>query len=487
VDLAFTGDGLGLDSLGSDGTLRRWDLGTGRQASRVAVPAQAAGQLSLSADGRVAACARAGGAGVVMETDSGRILQRFLAGRASDRRDIAGRLVPLAPACVLSGDGELVTFPRIAPSDTRPSRIEVRRAATGHPEQVLAFSPNGPHVFFPGGRALAVAEGRDRRTDVVVVDPYTARVEGKTTLLQTRQSGPLLLLGVSPDGRLLAGADGTHAFLWERASREMIATPGLPRRFLPRRLVLAPGGQVLLAGPLGNVNSPGSGGLPWVVWDLHSRQVVRQTAPAAVWAGAALSPDGRTLALAQADSSILLYDVPLPEMKAEPAAKKELPRLWADLASDDAARAWRARRKLAALGPDAVSLLAARLAPAPARVPRQWLDELDSDEYATRVAATDRLAGRLKRGDRDVEMALRDLLERRPSLEAYRRAERLLRQVPARTVEYSPEQLRQVRAVAVLEQIANREAQVLLKKLAGGAPALVTGEARAALARLGRR
>jgi hypothetical protein len=81
-------------------------------------------------------------------------------------------------------------------------------------------------------------------------------------------------------------------------------------------------------------------------------------------------------------------------------------------------------------------------------------------------------------------MALLDLIERKPSLEVYLRAQRLLREHAANPLNYTPDELRQIRAVAVLEHIGSGEAQALLKKLAGGTPALLTAEALASLERL---
>src|SRR5262249_55605391 len=95
------------------------------------------------------------------------------------------------------------------------------------------------------------------------------------------------------------------------------------------------------------------------------------------------------------------------------------------------------------------------------------------------------------------ESALRDALNDKPSLDKSRRIERILATPPA--VVASPDVLRHVRAVRVLEYVAasapdaTRSANEaprlaaigLLKKLAGGDPAArVTKEATAALGRL---
>jgi hypothetical protein len=61
-----------------------------------------------------------------------------------------------------------------------------------------------------------------------------------------------------------------------------------------------------------------------------------------------------------------------------------------------------------------------------------------------------------------------------------------VRQILARMSELtpSPERLREVRAVEVLEHIGGNEAEGLLRQLAAAAPAALTREAQAALARL---
>lgn len=81
--------------------------------------------------------------------------------------------------------------------------------------------------------------------------------------------------------------------------------------------------------------------------------------------------------------------------------------------------------------------------------------------------------------------ALKETLERQPSLETRRRIEKLLAEPPLRVRD--PEALRCLRSIRILEHIATPEAQQLLQSLATGAPeARLTQEAKASLERLTR-
>jgi hypothetical protein len=194
-----------------------------------------------------------------------------------------------------------------------------------------------------------------------------------------------------------------------------------------------------------------------------------------------LSPDGRTLALGCDDSSILLYDVPR-SATVKPSRPADFKRLWADLDSSDARRAWLALEQMIASPTKSLVLLRQHLRPALfKRAPRELAD-LDSDDYTVRQKATKTLAQTLKRGDRDTELALGELLQSKPPLEVHLRAARLLSQAAAIT--YSSEELRQIRAIAILERIASKDARALLKRLAAGGVSVQTQQARAALQRL---
>jgi hypothetical protein len=198
----------------------------------------------------------------------------------------------------------------------------------------------------------------------------------------------------------------------------------------------------------------------------------------------AFSGDGRRLASGGLDTSVLVWDVaglvrrPTPANRL-PAKKREA--LWADLAGDDAARAYQAMGTLLAHRAEGVRFLGERLRPVTVPSSRQVarrLADLDSDDFTVREQATAELT---KLGDA-AEPAVRKALAGRPSAEARRRLERLLEVLDRAT---SPERVRALRAVEVLEQAGLAEARQVLGALAGGAPgARLTQAAQAALERL---
>src|SRR5262249_21668088 len=115
---------------------------------------------------------------------------------------------------------------------------------------------------------------------------------------------------------------------------------------------------------------------------------------------------------------------------------------------------------------------------AAADVTRKLLADLDGDSFEVREAA----AKRLKELGLHAEPALRGALNARPSLEQRRRIEPLLAALVATSQALSAEDLRQLRALIVLERIGLPEARRLLENVAKGPEsAALTRQARAAL------
>jgi hypothetical protein len=200
----------------------------------------------------------------------------------------------------------------------------------------------------------------------------------------------------------------------------------------------------------------------------------------------AFAPDRRTLVSASLDTTGLVWDVTGHlrggRLEALNLSPRELAARWADLAGDDAAKAYRAVWDLVAAR-QSVPFLREHLKPTPevdARETARWIKDLDSQIFAVRARAMRELE---KLGDR-AEPALRKLLAGQPSVETRKRCEQLLEKLAP----LSGERLRVVRAIEALEHMAGAEARQLLTALAGGAPeAHQTRQARAALMRRAQR
>ena len=159
---------------------------------------------------------------------------------------------------------------------------------------------------------------------------------------------------------------------------------------------------------------------------------------------------------------------------------------WQALAHEDAVAAYATMRRLAS-APNVVALLRQRMAPIPRpdekRVAK-LLAELDSQQFAVRDAAEKELA---KLAETAVPVC-RAALRTAGSLELRRRLEGLIDKQAAEAMRPSPDRLRWLRSVEVLEMAGSPECRRLLQHLADGAPgAQLTEEAAASLHRLSRR
>jgi hypothetical protein len=181
-------------------------------------------------------------------------------------------------------------------------------------------------------------------------------------------------------------------------------------------------------------------------------------------------------------AALLLGAVGLAVRAAAPPPQT-LEQLWAELATADPVKAERVMARLVARPAQTVRFLRKHLRPVPVDAGRvaQWLAELDSDQYEIRQRATHALEGLSEA----VEPDLRKALAGKPSLEARRRIERLLKQVRGERLSPSEQRRRAVSAIEVLERIGNTEARGVLAALARGAPAAaLTVDAKGALERL---
>src|SRR5262249_18721637 len=145
-------------------------------------------------------------------------------------------------------------------------------------------------------------------------------------------------------------------------------------------------------------------------------------------------------------------------------------------------------RALAA-APQVVPLLKERVQPVTVPADRTRLARLVADLDSSKFAVRQEAAAALEKLGELAEPALVKALRGQLSVEARRRVGQILETIGRqRGPVPSPERLRALRAVELLERIATPEAQRLLAALAGGTPdAWLTREAQRALERLEKR
>jgi hypothetical protein len=202
---------------------------------------------------------------------------------------------------------------------------------------------------------------------------------------------------------------------------------------------------------------------------------------------AAFSHDSRYVCVGYPDGTAVVWDTAEVTRRMRSAAPKPpvpLDAAWEQLSDPDAAKAEPAFARLLASPADAVKLAAGQLRAVPAVTPvsiREQVAKLDSAAFAEREASDNwlRVAGEQTEGE------LKAALAKGLSPEQKRRVQGLLERFAA--PDRTPERLRTVRAIELLERIGTAEAKAVLEKLAAGAPtARTTLDAKAALDRLPR-
>ncbi len=491
TSLTWSRDGKGLVSLGEEGSAVVWDSATGKETGRVPVPDSPTGFL-LSPDGKA----------LVAEGRDG-IVRLYDAATGKERHRLGGDIRTRLSTFTFAPDGKtLAVRARTSPGvvlydvETGKQRLAVGSqpapAEVGFARALVQVSPL--MAFSPDGRLLAASNAENA---VVLWDAATGRELRRLPLTEGRvpRNGAF-----TPDGRALVIDVGDRAVVWEVATgRERrtcagpakAAEPGVPGAWRITYSYLYPtsGTCPVAVSPDGRTLAIAHEQEDRVrVWDLASG-VER-----GVLAGhngdvttLAFAPGGKTLATGSADSTTLIWDLSaLPAAKARPRelTARDLGTRWEALGSDDAARGFEAICTLADAPELAVGLLKERLKAAPpvdgVRV-EKLIADLDGRRFASRQKAFDELA---KLGPL-AGPALRKALAGKPSVEAAKRMQDLLDRAVGLSL--SLEQLRLLRGIEVLERLGTPGAKQVLRALAEGAPgALETVEARASLDRLGR-
>jgi hypothetical protein len=178
-------------------------------------------------------------------------------------------------------------------------------------------------------------------------------------------------------------------------------------------------------------------------------------------------------------------DPPKEKKKERELTPKELQALWADLAGDDAAKAYQAILAIVASPKNSVPFLGKHLKPA-APVDPMTLARLIGDLGSDHLKTRDRAIRELEKLGPLARQALEKVLAGEPPKSLRQRVEDLLDMLETRRL--TPDELRAARALEALELLDSGEARKLLEQLARGAPgALLTEDAKGALKRLNKK
>ena len=435
------------------------------------------GEGCLSPDGKV--FARSDSEGLVRLTDaaSGRVL------RTVGKRGAGFRASPVA----FSPDGRVVAVVSdelgavVRKGWQRLDRLRLWDVATG---RLLATAMAGEWInyvanvqFAPGGRLLAAVEGRLVGTGSTL---HLWRL-GKDNTLR-RLPIPELRGEWSP----VVSSDGT-LLMTRSEEREDLLKEGKIRQTIRVREVLS--GKVLLClenqtGVSCYALSPDhrllalgdEGGGVRLVEVLSGKEVRRLWGHRGSVASLEFSPDGRFLVSGSADTTALVWDI----RACWPGdhgsrANRPSTTTWADLASGDVRKAFRAELAFRADPEKAVLLLRGRLRPIPplnAEAVEKLIAELDGKRFKTR----ERAEARLRSLERTAIPLLKKARRTATSPEMRRRLDQLL--ADAEQPRNSTERLRDLRAVHCLRSLGTEAARQLLEKVAKGAPeARLTQEA----------
>jgi WD40 repeat protein len=441
----------------SDRTARVWDPFTGALRARWEGHAAGVQSVAFAPDGSFAATGSQDGTICIWDTATNTEIRKLVGSY--------GHLDCVA----ISPDGQTLA------AASRGHGIRLWELATGKELRTLDQIPIN---------TLRVAFSRDGRwLASFALDENSAYLTDIASGQIIRRFGghakPVMSIALSAHGQLLATAtyDGTIR-VWNLASgAQLYELASFPGAYAGGAawvygLAFSPDGRSLTGAYQDNSVR---------VWEIASRTVrAKYDGHRGSVLHVEYSPDGKLLASSGADRTLLVWDYLNRNSFRNPPKGSNLSQTWSQLSDADARVAFRAVSALVALPEVAVAILRHQLKPPAAVDPatiRGLIGELDSTQFAVRQKAMQQLETVVDQAADE----LRAALVQSKSAEVRQAVQRLL----DRLAEPTPEMLRAIRAVEVLEHIATPAARQLLTDLAKGAPgARLTVEAKASFERL---
>jgi len=280
IGVAFSPDGHTAVSGGYDRALKRWDIATGKELGTVTVQSSSMLHMALSPNGQMALCAGDDGVMRLIDVATGTELRRF-SGHPGGMESVA---FSLDGRTALSGNDNPVGALTLWDIATGKEL----RTFSGHSHLVIsvAFSPDGRTALSGSGdktlKLWDIATGKEIRT-----------FSGHTDTVES--------VAFSPDGgTALSSSDDDTLKLWDIATGMELRTFSGHSGFV-HSAVFSPDGRMAFSG---------SNDKTLKLWDLSAGKEVRTfLGQGGSVQSVAISPDGRMALSGNQDKTVKLWDI----------------------------------------------------------------------------------------------------------------------------------------------------------------------------------
>jgi WD40 repeat protein len=453
-----------------------WDVATGREIRRLKADPEGCIGVVFSPNGKLLAT-RYFGAIHIYEAETGRKLNEI--------KSI--RIQMLTGQCQFLEDNL-----RVAVAAQNEDDIRIFDWARGNELQHTRLGEEvriSRLVRHPSGRMVAISSRSDTSNEddsvcagIDVWDVESGKIVRHLPIRQKKE----FRSAISPDGRTLATCDASRQLrIWEFATGDLRASfnEGDGEDYLSdgwkQSLSFSPDGTMLASAIQLEK--------PITIWDLASgKKRGSIKADAGYTNTVEFSPNGKLLFTGGSDTAIIGWDMSRPEWTRRRLAIElsddEMEKHWERLRNGTPEQAYRSKWALVGSPRQFLNFLRGRLKPqvqVSLEQIKSWINELDAESYKARERAHQQLVIHIEQSEKQ----LRETLAQSKSAEQRDRITKIIdasfSAIP------QPDQLQQLRAIEVLEQIGTSESRELLQTIAkSDLPPRITRDAAESLKRL---